>query len=150
MFTENELRRIKSFLKEYRNLNRVASNLRNRLWYGTHGTGSPTKEAQIANRYRKLLLSQKSVYNKSVEYANALKRKYGLRIRTAARPNLTNLQKAMRTATRRQIVEKVMRTTPLVPNMLRELSRTAYRSPPRARKFNFGRRNLNLGTHEPW
>lgn len=150
MFTENELRRIRFFLKEYQKLGRVYDNLRNRLWYGTHGVSSHTKRTQIEARTRKAYNSQKRLYNKSVEYANALKRKYGLRIHTAARPNLNNLQKAMRTATRRHIVEKVMRTTPLVPNMLREMSRTAYRSPPRARIFNIRRPGSNLGTHEPW
>ena len=159
MFSDTEIKRIKSFLKEYRNLSKVAENLKTRLWYGTHGTTSPTKQAQIQGRFRRVANAQQKVYNKSVEYANILKRKYGLRIHSGTmRPNLPNVGWGMRRRVNRQTAERVMRTTPLVPNTLRHSSRFAYPSPPRARTaiwpttgFASARlRPTGYVYHEPW
>jgi hypothetical protein len=158
MFTETELKRIKSFLKQYRNLNKVAQNLRSRLWYRTHGTMSPTKEAQIEGRSRKVANAQRKVYNKSVEYANILKRKYGLRIPTIGRPNLREVGWARRRNVNRRTAEKTMRTANLVPNTIRHSVRMAYPSPPRKRTliyppgFASGRhlQTPRIVYHEPW
>lgn len=147
MFTETETKRIRSFMKQYHNLGRVADNLRERLWYQTHGTTSPTKEAQIERRFRKVMNNQTRVYNKSVEYANALKRKYGLRVHSLTRPNLRNVAWARRRNVQRRTAERVMRTSPLVPNMLRVASRTAYPSPPRRRTLGGP---TGFRYHEPW
>ena len=159
MFTETETKRIKSFLKQYNNLNRVAENLKNRLWYGSHGTASPTKAAEIRSRYRKIANAQSKVYHKSIEYANILKRKYGLRIHSGnERPNLRKVATAMRRKVNRQTTERVMRSTPLVPNTLRLTTRFAYPSPPRKRTPIFPttgfaanrRRPTGYIYHEPW
>lgn len=159
MFTETELKRIKSFLKQYSNLSRVSNNLKNRLWYVTHGTASPTKEAEIRRRYRKLVNAQRKIYNKSVEYANILKRKYGLRIHSGTtRPNLPEVGWARRRNVNRRTAERAMRTTPLVTNTIRHTARMAYPSPPRRRSliyppgFASGRhlQTPRIVYHEPW
>ena len=159
MFTESETKRIKSFLKQYRNLNKIAENLKNRLWYGRHGTASPTKAAEIRRRYRKVANAQSKVYHKSIEYANILKRKYGLRVHSGpTRPNLPEVGWAMRRRVNRQTAERVMRNTPLVPNTLRLTTRFAYPSPPRKRTPIFPttgfasnrRRPTGYIYHEPW
>lgn len=159
MFTESETKRIKSFLKQYRNLNKVAENLKNRLWHGTHGTTSPTKQAEIRSRFSKVANAQSKVYHKSIEYANILKRKYGLRIHSGTmRPSLPEVGWAMRRKVNRQTAERVMRTTPLVPNTIRHTVRMAYPSPPRKRTAIFPTtgfasariRPTGYIYHEPW
>lgn len=160
MFTDTELKRIRYFLKAYKNLGKVSENLKERLWYATHGTNSPTKRNQILRRYRKVANNQTKVYKKSVEYTNALKRKYGLRIHSGTtRPNLPALGWAMRHHVTRRTAERTMRTAPLAPNMVREIIRTANPSPPRARTAVYptggfaSSRRLQTPRyihHEPW
>lgn len=148
MFTDNELRRIKAFKNEREKLMNQIANLQTRLWYQTHGTHNQTKANQIQHRRRLLANKSANLYKQELQYANALRRKYGLQsIYSLAQPNLKNVEKAMRMATRRGIVEKVMRPSSLSQNVIRTIARLTYPSPPRQRYNYFTRRYIPV---EPW
>lgn len=119
MFTSSEQRRIHAFRKELNRLDRLSLNLTDRLWHGTHGTHNQEKYNQIRARFNRTGQQYRNVYRKQLEYANALKRKYGLRVYSMGRPNLNRVERALKLNTARRSTQKIFRTTPLPPNVFR-------------------------------
>jgi hypothetical protein len=131
MFTENEKRRIQAFRLEKEKLKRLNNNLKSRTWYITHGTHIQSKMNEIRRRSNLISEKVKILLEKELRYANALKRKYGLRIYSNNPPTLENVEKALK---RHNFVKK----TPYHahPTLLREVfgSRSTSRMFPRSKE----------------
>ena len=132
MFSENETKRIKSFQKQFENIERLRDNLGYRLFWHQM---QPAKRNELQRRYNILLGQSYKIYQKQIDYADTLRRKYHLKVHSVSRPNLRNVIKSAKLETTRRAIQ---RSSPLPLNMVRQIAR----SPPRLR---FGNR-----VFEPW